>query len=168
MASTKVQVLDEATIQRKLTRMAYEIVEQNFNQSTIILAGILNSGFTLASSLKSIIEAISQKTVHLIAVQIDKKNPTQCNIINNQKIDITNNAIIIVDDVANSGRTLLYAIAPFLQNNITSLQVAVLVDRKHKSFPITPDFIGLSISTTLQEQIVVEINNQVAVAAYIQ
>jgi pyrimidine operon attenuation protein/uracil phosphoribosyltransferase len=76
--------------------------------------------------------------------------------------------VILVDDVANSGRTITYALNPILQFNIRKIMVAVLVDRKHKSFPIASDIVGLSMATTLQEHIEVEIEGDKITSVYLQ
>ena len=71
--------------------------------------------------------------------------------------ELKNKTVIIVDDVANTGRTLFYAFKPFMGILVKKMQVAVLVDRKHKSFPIQVDYVGLSLATTLNDNIDVKI-----------
>jgi pyrimidine operon attenuation protein/uracil phosphoribosyltransferase len=95
-------------------------------------------------------------------INIDKKNPLQSAIEIKIDTDLKNKTIILVDDVANSGKTIFYALKPLMDLSLNKIQLAVLVDRQHKSFPITADYVGLSISTTLQNMIYVEIGDGVA------
>ena len=76
-------------------------------------------------------------------------------------------SIIVVDDVANSGRTLLYALNPFLNVIAKKIQIAVLLDRKHKSYPVSADYIGTSLATTYQEHISVEVKSGKVSGAYL-
>lgn len=146
---------DEAL--RKLQRMAYEIVESNFNEKEIIMAGIKENGVIISKILGDFLRPIFKGEINLIEIAINKKSPREIAIVTEkqpQKFD--DKVIIIVDDVSNSGQTLLYAIRPFLEYYPAKIQTLVLVDRSHKRFPVTPDFTGLSIATALSEKIVVE------------
>jgi len=67
--------------------------------------------------------------------------------------EITGNPVVIVDDVANTGRTLFYACRPFMDVLPSSIETAALVDRQHKSYPIHVDYVGLSLATTLHDNI---------------
>ena len=75
--------------------------------------------------------------------------------------------IVLIDDVANSGRTMLYALKPFLQYLPKKIQTAVLVDRRHKSFPLSVDFVGYSLSTTLQDMVMVDVEGSSIKSAYL-
>lgn len=161
----KLQILNAEQVQMKLNRIAYEIVENNIEQKEITLAGIRENGVVLANILKGHIERISSIRVNVIVININKINPIECNIESN--FDPKDKKIILVDDVADSGKTMMYALRPFLHTISRGVQVAVLVDRKHKRFPITPDYIGLQLSTTVQENIIVECRNHEIEGAYI-
>lgn len=139
----------------KLNRMAYEIAENHLEEKQIILAGIKHNGSTLAQILKDKIEEISHLKVILTEIDIDKSNPINCKIEMGMKLDGA--CVIIVDDVADSGRTAMYALRPFLSFITKKIQVAVLFDRRHKLFPVTADFVGTQLSTSLQEKIIVNI-----------
>jgi pyrimidine operon attenuation protein/uracil phosphoribosyltransferase len=155
-------ILTSADIHRKLKRMAIEITENNDHENEIVLLGIFDRGLYIAKHLQS--ELLKQKKWNVIIgeIKIEKKNPLNSAIQILCDVDLQNKSIIIVDDVANSGKTIFYALKPLLEKQISKLQLAVLVDRQHKSFPITPDFVGLSISTTLKEMIHVEIGENIA------
>lgn len=147
-------ILSKEIANRKIQRMAYEIVEQNINEDEIILAGIKENGSIIAGLLSKFLKEIFKCEIKIVEIKIDKKNPK--NISLSEKINYDNKIIIIIDDVANSGKTLLYAIRPFLDFYPKKIQTLVLVERSYKEFPLSPDYVGLSISTALTEKIIVE------------
>lgn len=153
------QILNKKQILQKIRRIAYEIYEQNFEETTLVVAGIHDMGFTFAKMLSATIQEISPIKAELVSVQLDKASPLQSEVILDVALEELNNkVVIVVDDVLNTGRTLVYSLKPFLNCSIKKLQVAVLVDRSHKSFPIAADFIGYSLSTTINEHIHVELS----------
>lgn len=162
----KTQILDSKQADVKLNRIAYEIVENNHEEKEIVLAGIIDRGLDIARILKKNIEQISALNVQLISIHMDKKNPVDSGIT--EEFDAENKVIIIVDDVANSGCTALYATRLFLDRLPKKIQVAVLVDRKHKRFPISSDYIGMMLSTTLQDHIHVELKQGKVKQAWLQ
>lgn len=161
----KTLILDQQKIALKLQRMAYQIWEKNSGEKEIVLIGIEGSGIVVAQALAKHLKEISPLKVVEQRINLDKKNP----LITPAKLEgnFNNKTIILVDDVANSGRTLLYAMKPLLEHNIKKILLAVLVDRKHKSFPIVPDIVGHTIATTLQEHIEVECDNKKVNAVYL-
>jgi pyrimidine operon attenuation protein/uracil phosphoribosyltransferase len=166
MTVEKNYILEEAVAQQKLRRMALEILENNPDEKTIFLAGIRESGCVLARSLQKILAEISLVHTELIGITLDKKKPGEVALSNTP--DFNDKVIIVVDDVANSGRTLLYAMKPFLEFHPRKIQVLVLVVRSHTSFPVRPDYVGLSIATTLQEHIYVEVAGDRILGAYME
>jgi pyrimidine operon attenuation protein/uracil phosphoribosyltransferase len=163
--SKKVKILDANVIETKLLRMAYEMVENNIDQKEIVIAGIQGRGMDIATIIQQKINAISKIKTTLIQINIDKENPVNCSLNSNMKLD--GKSIIVVDDVANSGRTLLYALNPFLNVIAKKIQIAVLLDRKHKSYPVSADYIGTSLATTYQEHISVEVKSGKVSGAYL-
>jgi pyrimidine operon attenuation protein / uracil phosphoribosyltransferase len=151
---TKNCILDKDAIGRKLKRMALEIAEQNTDESEILIAGIAGNGTVVAASLVRALSQVTTCAIHQITINLNKKDPLMVSF--DQSIPFENKVIIIVDDVANTGRTMLYALKPFLQAHPKKIQTLVLVERSHKLFPIQTDYVGLSITTTLQEHIAVE------------
>lgn len=153
-------ILSRDAALRKLQRMAYEIVENNFNEKKIILAGIKENGVIIAGIIADFLKPIFDGEIKIIEIEINKKSPLQVSIITkNSPVNFDNKVVIITDDVANSGRTLSYALKPFLEYYPAKIQTLVLVERSHKTFPVTPDYKGLSIATALSEKIVVETEN---------
>lgn len=147
-------ILSKDIAYQKLHRMAYEIAEQNINEKQIIIAGIKENGSIIAKIIATFLKDIFKGELKIIEIKIDKKDPK--NISLSEKINFDNKTIIITDDVANSGKTLLYAIKPFLDFYPRRIQTLVLVERSYKEFPISPDYVGLSVSTALTEKIIVE------------
>lgn len=149
-------IFTKEVAQKKLQRMAYEIVERNAGEDHLILAGIKENGLILAKKIKDLLQPVFKGGLSVIEISLDKKNPSEINI--SPSININDKIIILVDDVVNSGKTLLYALKPLLAFYPKKIQTLVLVERTHKLFPITSDYVGLSVATTLQEHIIVEVN----------
>jgi pyrimidine operon attenuation protein/uracil phosphoribosyltransferase len=150
----KIQILTEAQIDQKLRRMAYEIWEKNSEEKEIFIIGIEETGAAVAEKIAQILKEISPLKIKYSTLIINKKSPLQGDI-KLQADALNNKTVVLIDDVANSGKTLLYALKPLMDFEPAKIQVAVLVDRKHKNFPVTPDIIGHSVSTTIQEHIIV-------------
>ncbi|MBN8675240.1 MAG: phosphoribosyltransferase [Chitinophagales bacterium] len=166
MPSTKKYILDQATAKKKMRRMALEIIENNIDETGIILAGVRESGTVVAKHMQELLSEISAVKTELISITLDKREPKEVTL--SQEMDFTNKVIILVDDVANSGKTLLYALKPFLAFHPKKIQMLVLVERSHNSFPVHPDYVGLSVSTTLQEHIYVEVEEGKIAGTYLQ
>jgi pyrimidine operon attenuation protein / uracil phosphoribosyltransferase len=162
----KKYILDQATAERKLKRMAYEIIENNVEETALILAGIEENGVVIAKQIQRLLSEISGIKTELISISLDKRHPTAITL--SDKTDFNNKTIIIVDDVANSGKTLLYALKPFLEFYPKKIQVLVLVERTHKAFSVRPDYVGLSLSTTIQEHIFVEVSDGQVMGAWME
>lgn len=166
MKKKKVEILDAERIAHKLRRMAYEIWERNSDEKELTLVGIESGGKVIADNLAALLMEISPLKVQVIAVTINKKKPL------NHALDfddnLTGRSIVLVDDVANSGKTITYSLHALLSYDLKKVMVAVLVDRKHKSFPIASDIVGLSVATTLQEHIEVEIEKGKVKSVYLQ
>ena len=146
-------ILDSAQIQHKIKRIAYQIYESNLAESEIIIAGIVENGYELAKKLEKEIKKISPLNTQLCKVTIDKKNPLNKITTSLQANEYTNKSLILVDDVLNSGTTLIYGVRHFLEVPLKQFKTAVLVDRNHKKYPVKADFKGLSLSTSLSETV---------------
>lgn len=166
MTNSKNYILDQQVAEKKLRRMALEIIEHNHNEQELILAGICDNGSVVARNIQRMIAEISPVKTQLIAVSLDKGLPRE--IVLSPSIDFTNKVIIIIDDVANSGKTLLYALKPFLEYHPKKIQSLVLVERSHNCFPVHADYKGLSIATTFQEHIYVEVDGEKVTGAYLE
>ena len=165
MENNKNYILDAKTAEKKLRRMAYQVLENNVDEEMIFLAGIRESGSVVARNMQKMLSEISPLKTELLAISLDKKKPGTVSL--DKEIDFTGKVIIIIDDVSNSGRTLLYALKPFLAYLPKKIQTLVLVERSHNSFPVHSDYVGLSIATTMQEHIYVEVEDEKISGAYL-
>ena len=153
MTATKHIILNHNEINHKIKRIAYQIYESNVNETEVILAGIDSNGFILAKKLKSTLDKISDLKSILCKVVIDKKDPLSKITTSLKKEEYSNKSIILIDDVLNSGSTLIYGVKHFLDVPLKQFKTAVLVNRNHKKFPVKADFKGISLSTSLNEHV---------------
>ena len=154
-------ILTHKEIEHKTKRIAYQVYETFANDSELIIAGISNSGFIFAQKIAQQLGSISNIKITLCEVHINKQNPADSITTSIDEKAYANKNLVLVDDVLNSGGTLIYAIKHFLNVPLNKFKTAVLIDRNHKKYPVKADFKGLSLSTSLQEhvQVVFEENN---------
>ena len=156
MESTLTKIADAEKVYQKIKRIAFEIAEDNYDETEIVLAGICKAteGYVFAELLYKELSKISKAHILLTHIELDKNDPGNSVVeLNLTEEEIDNKIIIVVDDVANTGRTILYAIKTLLSYSPKKIRNAVLVERKHKLFPVSPDYVGLSLSTTIHEHI---------------
>lgn len=149
----KTIILNHKQITYKIRRIAYQIYENNIEEETIIIAGIDKNGYLLAEKIKEELDSISPIQATLCRVKMDKINPLNKITTSLEESIYKNKSIVLVDDVLNSGATLIYATRHFLQVPLKKFKTAILVNRNHKKYPIKADFKGISLSTSLQEHI---------------
>ncbi|MBK7851087.1 MAG: phosphoribosyltransferase [Bacteroidetes bacterium] len=160
MESTNTILLSSKQIQQRIDRIAYQVYEDNTEEKEIIVAGIRSTGYQVAEMLSAVLKKIAPFNIQLIDVQLDKHSQTMSEIrIPLTGAQLQGKVIILVDDVLNSGKTMMYALKPFLAADIKKIRTAVLVDRNHRRYPIAADYVGHSLATTLQEHVTVEIEN---------
>ena len=147
-------ILSADIAHKKMQRMAYEIVEQNIGEKQIILAGIKDHGLIIANIIKAMLQNVFKGEILVMEIGIDRVKPKNISIPDGFNFD--DSVVIITDDVANSGKTLMYALNPFLDFYPKKIQTLVLVERSHKKFPVSADYVGLSVSTAMDEIIIVE------------
>lgn len=143
-------------------RISYQIVESSINRKEIVIIGIKNNGFIFAEKIHDFLKKITDQKIELLSVEINKKNPNESITFKNKFNTIDNSSVILIDDVLNTGKTLMYSIKFLLNYKINQLKTAVLIDRNHKDFPVKVDFKGLSLSTTMNEhvEVVLKKNNE--------
>lgn len=149
-------ILDHTEIQHKIRRIAYQIYETYVNEGEVIIAGIKGGGYTLAEKIYHTLENISDLQLTLCEVNIDKKQPLAIVTTSLNSQDYANKAVVLVDDVLNSGTTLIYGVKHFLEVPLKKFKTAVLVNRNHKKYPVKADFKGISLSTSSNEHIEVD------------
>lgn len=146
-------ILNKEEIQHKTKRMAYQIYETFVDEKEVVLAGISKSGFIFAQKIAEELEKISPIKITLCEVFINKSNPQDLIKTSITKEEYSNKGLVLIDDVLNSGTTLIYGVKHFLEVPLNKFKTAVLVDRNHKKYPVKADFKGISLSTSLQEHI---------------
>lgn len=152
-------ILNEEDIQIKIKRISLQILETCYSDDTIVLAGIEKNGYILAEKISKELCQLSQQDIILIKVTINKKNPFEAVSVSAEPQTYRNKSLILVDDVLNTGSTLMFAAKHFLDVPLKQFKTAVLVDRNHKKFPIKADFKGISLSTSLNERVEVNFNS---------
>jgi len=160
MALTKNTILSHKEIEHKIKRIAYQIYESNVNETELIIAGIESNGYLLAKKIKANLDKISDIESTLCKVKINKTAPTNPIKTSITAEDYTNKSLVLVDDVLNSGSTLIYGIKHFLDVPLKQFKTAVLVNRNHKKYPVKADFKGISLSTSLYEHVHVHLSKQ--------
>jgi len=154
----KSKILDVQGIDQKIKRLAWQVYEKNLAEKEIIVVGISERGLMLAKQLAVHIQEISKIKTKLSHLELDKDTPYNKEVTLNLEVkEYTNKVVVLVDDVLNSGKTLMYAAKHFLTTPLKRLAIMVLVDRNHNRYPVKADYVGLSLATTLQEYINVEL-----------
>lgn len=164
----KTKILSSLQINQKLNRMAYEIYENNFKEKELLIVGIEGNGYKVAERIAERLNDISSIKTKLGKIKLNKENPwLESPIINFTEKDYQNKSVLVVDDVLNSGKALIYGVKLFLDKPVKQLQTLVLVDRSHTRFPVKADYVGLSLSTTLQERIDTDFSKKGQEAVYL-
>lgn len=161
MPNTRTLILNSLQIQQRINRIAYQLYENNYQEKEIVVAGIASNGYLLAERVAKKLEEISSLKVKLAEIMVNKKDPLSQKVrVTLAEKEIKGKVVIVVDDVLESGRTMLYGIEPFLAAAVKRLVTVVLVDRDHHSFPVRADYVGISLATTMQEHISVVLNGK--------
>ncbi|MFK7814157.1 MAG: phosphoribosyltransferase family protein [Maribacter sp.] len=151
------KILSHEQIQHKIRRIAYQIFEANVEEKEIVLAGIDGGGLSFAKKIQSVLQDITKAEILLCKISMDKSNPLKSGVTTSITEDeYTGKSVVLIDDVLNSGTTLIYGVHHFLKTPLKQLKTAVLVNRNHKKYPVKADYKGISLSTSLQEHIKVE------------
>ena len=154
------KILDIQGIDQKLKRLAWQVYEKNSAEKVIIIVGISERGLILAKKIAVHIQEISKIKTKLAHLNLDKDNPYNKEVSLSLEVkEYANKVVLLVDDVLNSGKTLMYAAKHFLTTPLKRLAIMVLVDRNHNRYPIKADYVGISLATTLQEYINVELKS---------
>ena len=154
MTKEENQILDKKEVLQKIRRIAFEIYENNYREKEIVIAGIPDTGYKMAKMLVKELKIISPFEIKLVKISVDKKDPARGGI----KIDcdlatLNKLCMVLVDDVLHTGRTFMHSLKPFLDINMKKIETAVMIDRSFKMFPVSADYIGYELSTTLNDHI---------------
>ena len=160
-------ILTKEIVAEKLHRMSLEIAEQlSEDDVPLILIGVKQSGIVMADKIYTLLKQYVKVPIQVISVSLDKQLPLDVTL--SEPIDFNGKNVIVIDDVSNSGRTLHYAMKPLLNFFPKRIQTLVLVERMHKLFPVKPDYVGLSVATTAQDHIQVEVSGDEILGAYVK
>ena len=157
-------ILNQEQINQKVKRIAYQIYESNSNEKEVIIAGIVGNGYIFAEKLVATLQEISTLNIVICEVFVNKKKPLEPITTSLEISEYKNKSLVLVDDVLNSGTTLIYGVKHFLNVPLKRFKTAVLVNRNHKKYPVKADFKGVSLSTSIKEHIQVEFSKNDAKA----
>ncbi|MFT3704999.1 MAG: phosphoribosyltransferase family protein [Agriterribacter sp.] len=160
-------ILTEDQVAKKLQRMAFEIAERNVGEEKLIMAGVKENGVVIAEKLKELLATIFKGSIEVLEIEVDDKRfPRKITL--NKSMNFDNAVVIVIDDVANSGKTMLYVLQLFVKDQPKKIQTLALVDRTHKTFPVHTDYVGFALATTLQEHIFVEVQHNKVTGAWLE
>lgn len=163
------QLLNQQQIASKVTRLAMEILERNTEETELFIIGINNRGMELARRLVDGLQTLSNSPFHLLPLKIDPADPLNPGpVLEGRLSELSGKAVLVVDDVANTGRTLFYALKPLQEILPKKIEVAVLVDRRHKSWPVYVTYRGMDLSTTLGDNVLVNFGGQAGDTAVLE
>ena len=148
----KTEVLDQDQILRICNRFAFQILENSIDSDVIHIIGIKEKGFDIAKIVERELKSITKKNISLSSIKIDKKNPKD-SVLSDSNLNKNVETIFLIDDVLNTGKTLIYSLSFLLKFNFKSIKTLVLIDRNHKQFPIKVDYKGISLSTNINDNI---------------
>lgn len=170
----KAKVIDSIGLDRTITRLAHEIIEHNKGSENIVLLGMRTRGEFLANRIQKKIGTIENKkpnlgildaTLYRDDFRTRLKQPEVS--VTDISFDLTEKDVILIDDVLYTGRTVRSALDAIMDlGRPNTIQFCVLVDRGHREMPITADYVGKNIPTSINEEVKVkmtEIDNEDAV-----
>ncbi|MBK8876250.1 MAG: phosphoribosyltransferase [Bacteroidetes bacterium] len=164
MNRSRTLLLNHHQISQKINRIAYQIYEDNYDEKEIIILGIWQNGYILAEKIQKALNGVCDIKTTLLELRIDKHSQVDHEVVISGSRDVmVGKSIILVDDVLNSGKTLIYSMKAILRTDTRKIRTVLLVDRDHRRYPILTDFVGMTLSTTFQEHVSVEFGDEDAV-----
>ena len=163
MEQDRVKILNKKKADARIKRIAFEIYENNFQENDIILLGIDKRGGFIAELLATYLKEISQLDFALWNATFDQQDRQgrgerlQVHF-SHQLNDLKGKNVVIIDDVLYSGNTMLHIVAPLLEVSPKRIEVAVLIDRGHRNMPISPNYVGLELATTIHQYVSVAVD----------
>lgn len=164
---SKKKILDQSKIAQIVRRMAHQIYENNFGTKEIVFVGIGKQGSKMSELIADELKGIDKKLrLSFSSLTLDKENPAGTVRFLGEDPELSGRCVVLVDDVLNTGKTTTYCLTSLLDNDPEKIEIAVLVDRGHKSFPVTATYSGYQLSTTLEEHIEVKLGKESVVYLY--
>ena len=148
-------ILNSNQIGQKIKRLSYELYENNLEEKKVILFGLNSNGNILSNRIKKNLDNLFPVNIESYNLKIDVNNST-LNKLDLERDSLNGKVVIIVDDVLNSGKTIAYSINLILPFYPKKIEVAVLVDRSHKNFPILAKYSGVKLNTTINEHVKID------------
>ncbi len=146
--------MDHAAILRTVKRMAWEIYEHHDSAGKLILAGVDDRGYVLANLLYSELKSIADVPVELLRIRFDRHHPESSAASFEPGAEmLKGHKVVLVDDVLNTGKTLVYCMKWLMDAGATGIRTAFLAERSHRNYPVQGDVVGISLATTLQEHV---------------
>ena len=160
MEAEKTLILNALQCKQKIDRIAHEINENFIGTERLYVVGVAKRGYKVAELINKVLQEVCSFETKLVKIELDKDNPNMKSAILEIPIDeLSEQSVVLVDDVLNSGKTLVYALSHLLRSDIKLIKTVILVDRRHRRYPVKADYVGLTLSTTLQEHISVEVTD---------
>lgn len=160
-------LLTQHQVRQRILRLAWQLYEDHAEEKSLVIVGIMHSGDAVAKEICAALKSISELEIRHETIRIDKKAQVAGDFeLSTDITSLEGSCIVLVDDVLNSGKTLFYALRPFMSVDVKKIRTVVLVDRHHRRFPVTADFSGLTLATTLKEHVTVESDSD-GITAYL-
>ena len=153
MPAEKLLILNKQQIQQKIDRIAYQILEDNFDEEEVLIAGLLPRGNHIAKRIKTILDGIAPFKSKLLTIELERQSTSLRSNLDFNVEDCSNKVVILVDDVLNTGKVLAYGIGVFMNVPLKKLRTVVLIDRNHKNYPVTTDYAGVALSTVIKQHV---------------
>jgi len=160
------EILNAAAAEAKLHRMAIEVAERNHYSEGLVLIGIRENGLLIANHIAALLPSYFSGSVNVLPLGINKRDPGEVSL--EGELSLEGRCIILVDDVANSGRTMLYSLPAIIAQKPRQVETLALIERSHKKFPVAINYVGLSVATTREEHIEVEMEGGRIVGAWLK
>jgi len=148
-----ITILNHQQIANKLKRLAWQIYENNMDESTLWIAGIDKRGIYLSEKIADELSKISSQKINMVKVLIDRQSFEPTYLSDHHIEELKDGVLILIDDVLNTGKTIISAMLPLIPKQVRSIQLVVLASRSHRMFPVRADYVGISMATTLQEHL---------------
>lgn len=152
-------ILNRQQLDQKVHRMAYQLYEQHQDETELVIVGLQGNGYVLAKEIHAYFQQICPIKARLLELKIDKENPFNQQISCAGDDTIAGLSMALVDDVLNSGATLIASVQYFISKPMKRITTLVLIDRNHRRFPVAADITGMSMATTVQEHVAVRSEN---------
>jgi len=153
MSDNRTLILDHRRIVLTLERIALEICARHHKGCDLVLGGIGDRGYLVATLLHSHLQRLHTGSVNLFRIDFDRIDFRPDAITYAPQPDFNGRHVIVADDVLNSGKTLMHVIQPIVAANPISLETVFLAERSYRSFPVRADYTGISLATTIQEHV---------------